>query len=289
MNLKRVFGLCLVLLLTVLTSACFTIEKEIFLNADGSGELVFRLSMPDLPEKAKTAPGVPQKNPAEEIGKLQKEVLTKLPPTLKLKAAKQIKQNGLISFYAVLEFKDLKDTDAIFANLGQSDLNEIAASSASQWEVKLEKQDGKSVYTETILMDTDKADAANAAAKATTQTEAKPTTQTAVKKTPQKTLPPKSGGASGRRRGGVKQTPEPPPTVGSANPAETPDGAKDFEEQLKPLFLALINLRFVLHAPAPISESNADMLLNNNRIAVWNCSLVKFASEKKPIAMKAIF
>jgi hypothetical protein len=66
-------------------------------------------------------------------------------------------------------------------------------------------------------------------------------------------------------------------------------GAKEVEEQSKPLFLAMVNLRFALHAPAPISESNADIVLNNNRIAVWNCSLVKFATEKKPIEMKAVF
>jgi hypothetical protein len=276
MRIKRVLGLCVVLFCGVFSTACFTIEKEIFLNADGSGELVLRISVPDVPEKTDAAaPGVTQKSAADEIDKFKKEVMTSLPPTMKLKEAKQVKQNGIISFYAVLEFKDLKDTDAIFAKLGQNELNEISPGKASQWNAKLEKRDGKTVYSESLLMDVDEA-----------KTPAK-ASQTA----PPPKQPPaaKSGNAQGRKTKGAKKTRALPPGFVSAKPPEIADGAKDFEEQLKPLFLAMVTLRFVLHAPAPITESNADIVLHNNRIAVWNCSLVKFATEKTPIEMKAIF
>jgi hypothetical protein len=57
---------------------------------------------------------------------------------------------------------------------------------------------------------------------------------------------------------------------------------------LKPLFLGMIKMRFVLHAPAPITETNADMVLQGNT-AVWNCSMAAFAKGKKPIEMKASY
>lgn len=60
----------------------------------------------------------------------------------------------------------------------------------------------------------------------------------------------------------------------------------DFEEQLKPLILSLMRLRFILHTPAAITGSNADIVLNGNT-AIWNCSLSKFAKDKTPIEMKA--
>lgn len=61
-----------------------------------------------------------------------------------------------------------------------------------------------------------------------------------------------------------------------------------FEEQMKSLLLGLIRFRFVLHAPAPITDSNADMIVQE-RTAVWNCSLIAFVKNKKPIEMKATY
>ena len=63
---------------------------------------------------------------------------------------------------------------------------------------------------------------------------------------------------------------------------------KGLEEQLKPLFLGMIKMRFVLHTPSPITDTNADMVLQGNT-AVWNCSMAAFAKEKKPIVMKASY
>jgi hypothetical protein len=60
------------------------------------------------------------------------------------------------------------------------------------------------------------------------------------------------------------------------------------EEQFKPLILSIVRMRFVLHTPTPITESNADIVLNSNT-AVWNCSLAAFSKDKKAIEMKASF
>lgn len=63
---------------------------------------------------------------------------------------------------------------------------------------------------------------------------------------------------------------------------------KGLEDQLKPLFLGMIKMRFVLHTPSPITDTNADMVLQGNT-AVWNCSMAAFAKNKKPIEMKASY
>ena len=44
----------------------------------------------------------------------------------------------------------------------------------------------------------------------------------------------------------------------------------------------------MLHTPTPITDSNADIVLNG-KTAVWNCSLAAFSKEKKAIEMKACF
>ena len=46
-----------------MASGCFSIEQEIFLNADGSGELVVFISLPDLPEKMGGAELTAKKSP----------------------------------------------------------------------------------------------------------------------------------------------------------------------------------------------------------------------------------
>lgn len=275
MKLKKALGFCLVLLCSLFSWACFTIEKEIFLNADGSGVVVLRVSMPDLPENMGDAPGVPQTNATQEIDKFKKEVMTKLPATVKLKEAKQVKQNGIMSFYGVLEFKNLKDTEAIFSEFGQGSLNEISTGSASQWTSQIEMKDGKTMFTERILMDVSEP----------AKTLSNPTPPPA-KKTPP---PAKSRKTQGKRGTGAAKSDEPPTGFVTAKPVEIGDELKGFEEQMKPLFLSLVNMRVVLHAPATITDSNADIMLSNNRIAVWNCSLIKFSKDKKPIEMKATF
>jgi hypothetical protein len=60
------------------------------------------------------------------------------------------------------------------------------------------------------------------------------------------------------------------------------------EEAINMIFSSLFKLRFVLHAPKKITETNADIVLNGN-IAVWNASFGAFAKEKKPIEMKVAY
>jgi hypothetical protein len=268
MKLKRALGFCVLVLLSVFSSACFTIEKEIFLNADGSGELILRVSIPDIPENLNAAPGVPQGNASQEIDKFKKDVMTRLPETVKLKEAKQVKQNGVMSFYALLEFKNLKDTEAIFAEFGKDNLNEVSTATTSEWTSQIEKKDGRTIFTERIAVDVG---------------------DSSKKALNPKTPPAKSRKAPGKRGTSTTKTQEPPSGFVGAKPPEVSDGAQSFEEQLAPLLLSLVSIRIVLHTPAPISESNADIVLNNNRIAVWNCSLIKFSKEKKPIEIKATF
>jgi hypothetical protein len=263
MKLKRASGFCALLLLSVFSSACFTIEKEIFLNADGSGELVLHVSIPDIPENLNAAPGVPQGTASQEIDKFKKEVMTRLPETVKLKEAKQVKQNGVMSFYALLEFKNLKDTEAIFSEFGKDNFNELSPATTSAWTSRVEKKDDKTIFTESISIDVSDSskkllNSPDSAAKHNAQP------------------------ATGRKT----------PAKRGTNPAKLPDvssNSQSFEEQLAPLLLSLVNLRIVLHTPFPISESNADIMLGNNRIAVWNCSLIKFSKDKKPIEIKATF
>jgi hypothetical protein len=60
------------------------------------------------------------------------------------------------------------------------------------------------------------------------------------------------------------------------------------EETINMIFSSLFKLRFVLHAPKKITETNADIVLNGN-IAVWNASFGAFVKEKKPIEMKVAY
>lgn len=276
MRLKRALGFCALVWLSVLSSACFTIEKEIFLNADGSGEMVLRVALPDLPENLNKTPGVPQATASQEIDKFKKDVMTRLPETVRLKEAKQVKQNGVLSFYALLEFKNLKDTEAIFAELGKANLSEVPTAGASEWTSQLEKTDGKTTFTERIKIEVGES----------ASTGLYPPPPPPAKKSPP---PAKGRKPTGKRTTGATKTAEPPGGFVYAKPVEVSDSGQSLDQQLAPLLLSLVNLRIVLHTPAPISESNADILLSNNRIAVWNCSLIKFSKDKQPIEMKAKF
>jgi hypothetical protein len=60
------------------------------------------------------------------------------------------------------------------------------------------------------------------------------------------------------------------------------------EETMNMLVSSLFKLRFVLHAPKRINETNADIVLNGNT-AVWNATFGAFAKEKKPIEMKVTY
>jgi len=247
MTTKRFAGYVLVILFCVFASGCFSIEQEIFLNADGSGQLVMFISLPDLPEKMTAAEAGSKKDPAATMGDFKKELTTALPPTITLVEAKDVKQNGVQSIYVVFQFKQLSDVQRVLANFGKTSLKDNDMGSAPQWTLSLVKQAGQTLYNQKFLVDVD----------------AKAEAKTSVK-------------ING------KEQPKTKPSV------EEDKASKDMEEQLKPLLLSIVRMRFVLHAPAPITSSNADIVLNE-KTAVWNCSLAAFAKQKRPIEMKASF
>lgn len=247
MRLRRAAGYAIIGLCCLFSSACFSIEQEIFLNADGSGDVVVFISVPDLPEKAGGAE-VSKKNPAETLSDFKKELTTALPPGITVKQIKDVKQNGVQSIYAVFHFTKLEEIQRVLANFGKSSLKDGDIGSDPEWSIRVEKTAGRTSYNQKFRLDVD------AKAKAGIKAEV------TVNGQPQK----------------VEQKPE------------DDKASKEMEEQLKPLILSIVRMRFVLHTPTPITETNADIVLNE-RTAVWNCSLAAFAKDKKPIEMKATF
>ena len=63
---------------------------------------------------------------------------------------------------------------------------------------------------------------------------------------------------------------------------------KDLGEAMDKFISSNIKLRFFLHAPKKITETNADIVLDE-KTAVWNASFGAFLKEKKPIEMKLIY
>jgi hypothetical protein len=247
MNPRRVTRCAIIVACCLFSAACFSIEQEIFLNADGSGEMVLFISLPDLPEKAGPVEAG-KKDPAQALADFRKEMTSALPPTIKVKQIKDVKQNGVQSLYAVFQFSRLEEIQRVLADFGKSSLKEGEIGSDPEWSLRIEKAGGRTSYTQLFHLDVD--------AKAKAEVKAEVTVN------------------------GKKQQAEKKP--------EEDKASKELEEQLKPLLLSIVRMRFVLHAPAPITGSNADIVLNE-RTAVWNCSLAAFAKDKKPIEMKASF
>ena len=244
--MKRVRRLvcCLFVAASALTAAgCISIDQEIFLNADGSGDVAVIISLPDFPEKMGDAQISVNKSPAQTLADFKKELTTALPATISLTEAKEVKQNGVQSIYAVFHFKQLDDIQRVLANFSKGSLKEGDIGSAEEWSIKVEKKDNKNFFLQRVLMDVD--------------TKAKAEVKT---------------GKPGEK----------PRTNEDAKTSS------DMDEQFKPLLLSIIRMRFVLHTPSPITNTNADIVLNA-RTAVWNCSLAAFAKDKKPIEMKATF
>src|SRR5215831_7035423 len=248
MRLKCLLGYAVILACCLFASGCFSIEQEIFLNADGSGDLVVFISLPDLPKKMGGGDLTVKKNPTDALGDFKKELTSVLPPTITLKEAKDVKQNGVQSLYAVFSFKQVEDIQRVLRNFGKSSLKEGDIGSDPVWSLQFNKHANKTLFTQKFLLDVEAK--AKAEVKAEVSVNGKPQEQ---KKSP-----------------------------------EEDKASKEMEEQLKPLILSIVRMRFVLHTPSPISDSNADIVLNG-RTAVWNCSLAAFSKNKKPIEMKATF
>ena len=272
---SRWLGFALLLALVVGTSGCISIEQEIFLQPDGSGDLLLHIGLPDLPEDAKKSP-TGGGNPAEAMEKFKKEVVAKLPPTIKLVSAKETKRNGTQGFYAVFHFQDVREVQKLMNEILKESTEGAPGSTAKskppEWTLRYDKQGGVTNFTQLFFADVSDAKV-ETNAKAEVKIEAAP--------------PPKATARKGRRNAKHKAEPtfQPPPMAHGAPHAEMKmEGLED----LQSLFLHIIKFRFVLHTPTPIKESNADFVING-KSALWDCSLGAFAKEKKPIEMKASF
>jgi hypothetical protein len=248
MRPKHIAGCALIIASCFFVTGCFSIEQEIFLNADGSGDLVVFISLPDFPEKMGGPEMTPKTTPADALAEFKKELTTALPSTISLKEAKEVKQNGVQSIYAVFSFKQVQDIQRVLANFGKSSLKEGEIGSDPQWSLQIEKKQNLSFYTQKFLLDVE--------GKAKAEVKAEVT-------------------VNGKTQEQKKS-------------AEEEKASKDMEEQFKPLILSIVRMRFVLHTPSPITDTNADIVMNG-RTAVWNCSLAAFSKNKKPIEMKATF
>src|SRR5262245_20863989 len=133
MNRKTRCATILVAVLCVLlTSGCYSIETEMFLEPDGSGDLVAYISMPNIPEDLKnmtnagsTPNSIPGLDP-QKFGEKFKEVLgTDLPPTIKVKEAKNVERHGATVSYVVLHFDQLKDVESLLGKFMDKIFTEV--------------------------------------------------------------------------------------------------------------------------------------------------------------------
>jgi hypothetical protein len=272
----KLFGLGLLLALGVLTSGCISIEQEIFLQPDGSGDLLLLISLPDMPDDAKG--GMSGGDPAEAMQKFRTEVAAKLPPTIKLKEAKELRRNGTLGFYALFQFKDINEVQAVMTNVMKESTQGMPGGGGpakpSEWNVKLVKQGAATNFTQMFYADLSDA-----------KVETGGNVEVSVKPQP-KSAPARTTTRAGRRPVGN------PAAKSAAKPAAEPDASGGMKmegmEGLAQMMLGAIKFRFTLHTPTPITSSNADLVLGG-KTALWNCSLAAFAKEKKPIEMKASY
>ena len=260
------------LLLAVSTSGCISIEQEIFLQPDGSGDLLLHIGLPDMPEDAKKSPGGGG-NPAEAMEKFKREVVAKLPPTVKLINAKETKRNGTQGFYAVFHFQDVREVQKLMVETLKESTEGSPGSTGKgkppEWTLKYSKQGGVTNFSQLFF-----ADVSNTKVETGAKNES--------------ALPPKTAARKGRPATRRKTEPTfQPPTMAPGAPHT--EFKMEGMENLESLMLTIIKFRFVLHTPTPIKESNADFVINNGKSALWDCSLAAFAKEKKPIEMKASF
>jgi len=238
----KLVGFALGLLVLVISTGCISVEQEVFLNADGSGEFVIHISLPDFPEELKSKAKDPSSNkdPVAELEKMKMELTTALPPSVKVKDFKTVQQNGVQGFYMVLQFKNLKEMTEVLAKFGKESFKDDIKSQPD-WNVELNKVGTKWNYSSSFyvkLDDDKKADK--------------------------------------------------PESKKTADEQQDDKMADDLSKELAPLLMSTVRMRFVLHAPSPITDSNADIVMHEN-IAVWNCSFAAFVKDKKPIQMRASY
>ncbi|HEU4387712.1 MAG TPA: hypothetical protein VFV34_07945 [Blastocatellia bacterium] len=154
-RLRRAVGTAFILGICLVASGCFTIEQEVFLNADGSGDLVLHLSVPDLPEdltKQASGMGV-NKDSGLNIDELTKDISAAKNPKVKIKEVKTVRQNGVQGVYVIFQFADLNDMNAALAEIGKSGSKDAELLDRPDWKINLSRSSAGSVYTSSFFLD----------------------------------------------------------------------------------------------------------------------------------------
>jgi hypothetical protein len=305
MNRKTSLACIFVALLCLLNSGCFSIEQEIFMEPDGSGDLVIYFSMPDIPEAMKKNAASPQ-DPQKLIEDIKRKFATELPPTIKLKDAKEIQRHGAIAYYIVLHFNRLDDVNSMLGKISKESLSKNDQSQAtdskapskdeSSWNVQLEKAGDRTVITQSFYADI--MGAMGGAMGGAPGMDKPPSAKAPSDPAPHiVSVEPNPAPKPGARRATRRTAPSAKPAAQKVAPKEEnpfenmADGAMKGlmdEETINTLVSSIFKLRFILHAPKTITETNADIVLNGN-IAIWNASFGAFTKEKKPIEMKVAY
>jgi hypothetical protein len=269
----RLAGLAGLLAFVVLASGCISIEQEIYLQPDGSGELLLHIGLPEFPEEMKQNAPLGAAGPEATLQKFKDEVTRNLPPTVKLKEAREVKRNGTQGFYAVFHFQQFKDVETLMAQVMKESATDAqtGAKKPSEWSMQIEKAGNLTHFTQRFFADLSESNASAAA-------EVKLKTPEAADKPA-----PRKSRRSTQRRAAARKPVAPP-----ASPDPFAAMGADLSKQLEPLLYGIVKFRFVLHTPTPITASNADIVLNG-KTALWNASLAAFVKEKKPIEMKASY
>jgi hypothetical protein len=306
-NRKAYFAAIFGAVLCLMTSGCFSIEQEIFLKPDGSGDMVITLSMPD-PELMKMNAPTPQQDPLKLFDEFKQKFANDLPPAIKLKEAKELRRHGVTAFYIVLHFNQLNDVNPIndkFAKEAPEEflkefwgelldekrpLQSTAHKVESFWKIQLEKTGDLTMITQRIFY-ADTGGAMAGKTKTGKQESAKPPSDSPAPDKSQTSVTPKSGSKPARKaptrrtaRGAKPVAPKEDSTIESEVDAQL----TEFGEAMGMVISSAFKLRFVLHAPKKITETNADIVLDE-KTAVWNASFAVFLKEKKPVEMKVIY
>jgi hypothetical protein len=293
MKRKTWFAPIFIIVLCLLTSGCFSIEQEIFLEPDGSGDLVVHFSMPNFPESLKKDVPPSQQDPEKLMAEIKQKFANELPPTIKLKDLKQSQRNGALALYVVLHFNHLNDVNSLLDKFAKEVLSQAGPSPSpdykekSLWKIQLEKAGELTVITQSVYADI--MGALEEARKLDKLSSAKAESDPAAPVESQAAVTPKSAPTPAGRKN-TRQTARgaKPVAPKEENPLENMADFMKNPEELLGLLSSMYKMRYVIHAPKKINESNADIVLNGN-IAVWNASPSAFIKEKKPIEMKVTY
>lgn len=301
MTKKTCLLILLAAMLSLLTSGCIAVEQEIFLAADGSGEMVMHISLPDIPDaimKNSPAAGTGQPDPKAILEELKKKFSSNLPPTVQLKEAKEVKRNGAFGYYIVLHFKQLSDLESAMDSFSKEGLAEQGSGEAkkkdeSYWKVFQEKKGDLTTITQRLFVDMSGMFGKDAPAgdKEKNVEPVEPPPPPAPKAEPK---PPAKRVA---KRGGRATKPAAPVEKEEDFPA--PPMAEDMfkglmeDDAMKMIFSSIFKFRFIVHAPKDFTETNADIVLNG-KTAIWNASFGAFigekdSKEKKILEMKVVY